>query len=76
MRLTGRVEKLEAAARPARSLPLIVRHPDESEAQACQRWRDEHPGEDLYAAGTFIMVRLVSPQASRDRLLPDPGASS
>jgi hypothetical protein len=60
--LSGRVEKLEAAGNPQRSLPLIVRHPDETEEQARQRWQGQHPGEDLYAAGAVLMVRLVSAQ--------------
>lgn len=59
MRLTGRVEKLEEAGKPARSLPLIVWHDGETKGQARQRWQEAHPEEDLDAAGPVIVVHLV-----------------
>jgi hypothetical protein len=59
-KLSRRVEKLEVADKPKRSLPLVIWDSNETEEQARQRWCDGHPGEDLNAASTVLLVRLVS----------------
>jgi hypothetical protein len=72
-RLSCRLNRLEAAGGSQRPLPLVIVMPDETDDEAFARWRNEHPGEDLYAAGRVLIIRIVgsAPSDECDRRVTD-----
>lgn len=57
MSLRARVTKLEQAANPRGGVAILFKQVDETEDAARERWRQEHPGEDLEA--TDLQVTIV-----------------
>lgn len=56
MSLNSRLAKLEEAARPDGGVIVMWRHVDETDAQAVERWRQEHPGQDPDAPGLKVII--------------------
>jgi hypothetical protein len=63
--LSQRVAKLEDIAHPDGRIIVMWKHVDETNAQARERWRKEHPGQDPDAADLKAMILRWSKSGKR-----------
>lgn len=56
MSLQTRVSKLEQAAKPNGGVVILFKNYRESNEEARERWRPEHPGQDLNATDLQVIV--------------------